>query len=395
MTKHRDFKALVRERMQKTGERYTAARAQLASQTSVTSPSPQTFPGVLPGYGTFGGIQSGTAALRNALASAGRVSPLDGAPYTESMINGLCGGPGFLYAVFEYKGWPPMLSLALRSRSMPDVYIAEGLSRMGMNVTISETTSPVVARKALDAALADGKAALSVTDAASLPWTSLPKAFIGGGPHVVAVAGVVAGERGDEFWIDDRAAHPRRISASQLSAARAAYRQAKNRLDVIRRPQAGIRRETGDSRRDRRHGEALCRTGGAEILLGQLRILGPRQVASDAGGSEGQTRVAGGLLPRARRACVGTATAARVDRESLGAASWARGLYADFLVDAARALGAPPLAKAAATYREAGVLWASIGDIVCRLRRPGGSEGVRDADERRREEATMAAATRP
>ena len=128
MTKQREFKALVRERMDKTGERYTAARAQLLGKASTPSRIQHTFPGVLPGYDTFGGIQSGTAALCNTLATI----PIEGAPFTESLVNGLCGGPGFLYAVFEYKGWPPMLSLALRSRSMPDVYIAEGLSRIGM-----------------------------------------------------------------------------------------------------------------------------------------------------------------------------------------------------------------------------------------------------------------------
>jgi hypothetical protein len=191
MTKRRDFKALVRERMDKTGERYTAARAQVLG-TVTAFPTRHSFPGVLPGYNTFGGIQSGTAALRNLLASIGAVSPLEGAPYTESLVNGLCGGPGFLYAVFEYKGWPPLLSLALRSRSMPDVCIAEGVSRVGRTVAVSETTSPAVARKALDAALAAGRPALCVTDVASLPWTGLPAAFVGGGPHVVAVAGPAA-----------------------------------------------------------------------------------------------------------------------------------------------------------------------------------------------------------
>ena len=231
MTRHRDFKALVRERMDKTGERYTAARAQLLGKASA-APSVQAFPGVLPGYRTFGGIQSGTAALSNTLSSTGAVSSLDGSPFSETLINGLCGGPGFLYAVFEYKGWPPMLSLALRSRSMPDVYIAEGWSRVGMNVKVSETTSPVAARKALDRALDEGQAALCVADAASLPWTGLPLAFVGGGPLVVAVAG----RDGDDYWVDDRAAQPRRISGKQLSAARAAYRQAKNRLATFAGP---------------------------------------------------------------------------------------------------------------------------------------------------------------
>ena len=53
MTKRRDFKALVRERMDKTGERYTAARAQLLGRLSASRPA-SVFPGLLPGYDTFG-----------------------------------------------------------------------------------------------------------------------------------------------------------------------------------------------------------------------------------------------------------------------------------------------------------------------------------------------------
>ena len=41
-----------------------------------------------------------------------------------------------------------------------------------------------------------------------------------------------------------------------------------------------------------------------------------------------------------------------------------RGLYADFLDDAARTLDAPHLARAAAAYREAGALWTAIADLV-------------------------------
>jgi len=37
MTKRRDFKALVRERMDKTGERYTAARAQVLGKVTAAS----------------------------------------------------------------------------------------------------------------------------------------------------------------------------------------------------------------------------------------------------------------------------------------------------------------------------------------------------------------------
>jgi hypothetical protein len=68
MTKQRDFKALVRERMAKTGERYTAARAHLLAKPDRTSGAAEPPPGVLDGYDRFGGIQSGTAAVHNVYA---------------------------------------------------------------------------------------------------------------------------------------------------------------------------------------------------------------------------------------------------------------------------------------------------------------------------------------
>ena len=173
MTRQRDFKALVRERMAKTGERYTAARAQLLAQ-HIDATASQPYPGVLDRYTHFGGVQSGTGPLTNVLRYAGVTSPLTQEPYAEATINGLCGGPGFLYAVFEYKGIGPILSIALQSRSMPDVYLDNGLNRLGLQFETFESSSPAAARKTLDAALAAGHAPICVTDAASFPWLGLP-----------------------------------------------------------------------------------------------------------------------------------------------------------------------------------------------------------------------------
>ena len=94
MTRQRDFKALVRERMAKTGERYTAARTHILAKTIRHAEPATAFPGVLEGYTAFGGQQAGTGAIHNVLQFLGIVSPL-GSPPSEAMINGLCGGPGF------------------------------------------------------------------------------------------------------------------------------------------------------------------------------------------------------------------------------------------------------------------------------------------------------------
>ena len=107
MTKQKDFKQLVRQRMKKTGERYAAARAQILAQRAQADGE-----SVL----SRGGMQGDVGALRNALHASGLSEP-DGSPLTEATAFGLCGGVGFLCAVFEYAGHPPMLTIVARALS--------------------------------------------------------------------------------------------------------------------------------------------------------------------------------------------------------------------------------------------------------------------------------------
>jgi hypothetical protein len=373
MTKQRELKALVRERMAKTGERYTAARAQILNHLNTAI---DTAPGVLSGYTRFGGIQGGTSSLTNVLRHAGVVSPITREPYSETLVDGLCGGPGFLYAVFEYKGWPPMLTLALRNRSMPDEYIAQGLGRLGLKTTRSETTSASVARKALDQALLNGRPALCVTDIASLPWSGLPKEFVGGGPHVIAVVG----RHGDSFWVDDRRASPIQIDAASLARARAAYRHAKQRLMTIEAVQpkhdakGALREAILDTAR--RYVEPAvpksfwsnCGFAGLDkwhtLLTDAKDKKGWPVVFSDG------PRAFSGL--QRLYECI----------ECQSAPQAGRTMYADFLEDSAKALAVPALKKAATTYREAGAMWAAIATLVADCGDPVIRKGCEMADHR-------------
>ena len=358
MTKHRDFKALVRERMARTGERYSAARAQLLAKQTRSPHSHPAYDGVLRGYDSFGGIQAGTSALCNALRHAGIVSPLTNAPHAEAFVNGLCGGPGFLYAVFEYKGWPPILSLALQSRSMSDAYIGEGLDRLGVRVTRHETTSKAAARRALDGALEAGKAALCVVDAASLPWHGLPKEFIGGAPYVVSVAG----QHDGSYWLDDRAAHALKVDGDLLAGARAAYRQAKNRLMTIDggEPRADLRRTMADAIAStaRRYTEPAVPKSfrvncGFSGLTKWQRMLTDRQDKKGwpAVFAEGPRAYAG--LQRAYEWIACTA-----------APGAGRAFYAEFLDVAASTLKRPALVSAASAYREAATGWSDLASLI-------------------------------
>ena len=375
MTKQREFKQLVRERMSKTGERYTAARAQILANPS--APPPELFPGLLKGYDRFGGIQGDTAAVHNVLRHAGITSPITGKPFTEAMINGLCGGPGFLYAVFEYKGWPPMLSLALRSRSMPDVYVAAGLSRLGVQLKLSETTSPKPARKALDEALSAGRPAMCVTDMATLAWYGLPEDFAGGMPHLIAVAG----RDGDDFWIDDRSPRPFRLNINQLEKARARYRQAKNRLITVEGPQPkydakqAIRDAVADTARS--YVEPAVPKS-FWVNCGFAGIDKWRQMLTDRKDKKGWPTV----FADGERAFAGLQRAYEWIEYAMTPPAAGRAFYADFLDEAAAGLDQSSLKQAATAYRAAGEQWTQVARLIAGCDDPAVRQSCEIADRR-------------
>ena len=363
MTQQRSFKKLVRERMSQTGERYTAARAQILAQRgtpsspSSTGPVPiDTFPGILAGYDRFGGVQGDTAALSNLLRHARVMSPITGAAYGEAMVNGLCGGPGFLYAAFEYKGLPaPILSLALRSRSMPETYLAEGLPRLGLRFRKSETSSPKAARKALDDALSAGRGALCLM---GMRWVG------------------IVGRHGDDVWLDDRGPRPVRMSADALEKARAASKQGKNRLITVE----GV---------DPKHDARKALQGAiADTARTYVKPAVPKSFWVNCGfaGLEKWQRMLVDvkdkkawptLFAEKHRAFAGLVRAYECIEHEATAPAGGRAFYADFLDEAAGILDRPSLKRAAAKYREAGGAWAEISSMIAAC----GDTAVREACE--------------
>jgi hypothetical protein len=376
MTKQRDFKELVRDRMAKTGERYTAARFQILSKLDPVTPTAE-FPGLLSGYDRFGGVQGDTAVLHNVLRHAGITSPITGRPFTEAMIHGLCGGTGFLYAVFEYKGWPPILTLVMRSRTMADLFVAAGVSRLGIRVRQSQTTSPKAARKALDDALAAGKAAVCTADIASLPYYGLPEEFAGAGPHTIAVVG----RDGDDVWLDDRSAGPIRMNIDQLGRARARYRNAKNRLFTIEGPEP-----KHDARKAIR--DAIDDTARSFVEpplpksfwvnCGFSGLDKWRQMLTDQKDKKGWPQV----FAEGPRAYAGLQRAYECIEYSDTAPHGGRPFYADFLEEAAAALDRPTLKKAAAVYRSLGELRGDISRLIADCSDPTVRRACEIADRR-------------
>src|SRR5262245_60264836 len=92
MTTRKHFKQLVRARMAKTGESYSAARRQVLRQADSSTAGSFHFPGSVPSAGV----------LRALLAQAGVRNPHTAAPFSEAMVFGLAGGIGAGMFAFHY-----------------------------------------------------------------------------------------------------------------------------------------------------------------------------------------------------------------------------------------------------------------------------------------------------
>jgi hypothetical protein len=242
-----------------------------------------------------------------------------------------------LYAIFEYKGWPPLLSIALHSRSMPDAYIGQGLARLGVATTRNETTSPSAARKALEVTLGAGTPALCAA-----------------GLRTVAVVG----RDGDDWWIDGRAPVPTRLASPTLARFRSGYRPAKNRLTTI----VGAAPSADPS--------GTLRLAIADTAKSYVEPAVPRSFwvnCGFAGLEKWQRMLTDSKDKKAWPALFdeGPRAFAALKRTyewvaCLVAPGAGRPLYAEFLDEAARILSEPSLRTAAAAYREAGRLWSAF-----------------------------------
>jgi hypothetical protein len=259
---------------------------------------------------------------------------------------------------------------------MPDVYVGEGLSRLGLRTMVHETTSRASARRMLDETLAAGKAAICIVDIASLPWYGLPAQFVGGGPHVVAIVG----RDGDRYWVDDRASHPIAVDADTLASARAAYRQAKSRLvaieglDVESDARGSMSRAVADTAL--RYVEPAvpksfwvnCGWSGLEKWRGLLTDFKDKKGWPTVF-AEGPRAYAG--LQRAYESI-----------ECQLAPGAGRTLYAEFLDEASTALNRPRLREAAAAYRRASAAWTGITSLIANVSDKSVRESCAIADRR-------------
>lgn len=227
MTANRHFKALVRQRMARTGERYTTARLHLLAAESHPEPAPSSH--LFPSVTTVGGHQADVSAARNLVTYAGRMGP-DGSPLSEAMAFGLAGGVGFLYGVFSYATGPTMTIVA-RNRSMPDPFLEPLFEAAGVAVQVETTGGAATAAKRVRAHLQARRPMLCTVGSGALPHLPGGELEAATSPHVVGVIGHDPDQ--DLLLLDDRSPNPIPVDRAVLAGAHAAYRGAKHRTITV------------------------------------------------------------------------------------------------------------------------------------------------------------------
>ncbi|WP_417234323.1 DUF4872 domain-containing protein [Arthrobacter sp.] len=384
------LKKLARARMERTGESYTTARkaildgrperpsarpvpaGQAASGgrkgngggrpvvAAPAAPEPQD----LPEYPAPGDVTQYDAGLwQRVLTQAGVTDPSTGEPFSEAMLAGLAGGIGFMVFVFEYE---QTTTASVVTRAHPEPYTENLLARCGAAVREQKTGSARLAAQYLDEGLDAGRAVVVRVSRAALPWVH---GGIADADEPVDVA--VLGEHDDgDLLIDDGSGGLQLISPEDLSAVRGQRKAGKNW-------QAWIPASTGPDVQTLSAnvlaaiGETTGRLLGTRELDGipahfakNFGVAGLRTWAGrllDTTTAAGWTRIfsAPGRLAHGLEMVALFLTDGRY-----GGPGGLRGLYADFLDEAAALPGLAALGECSAAYRGLAERWDALAELV-------------------------------
>ena len=180
-------------------------------------------------YHQFGGLQQETGAIHNVLAYGGQPAPHTGKPLSEALLMGISGGIAVGYFLFEYQGYLPHVALLTRNTFDPLETLFE---RLALPREVLQTTKPNIAFENLIATLESGHPAVVWADAFSLPYNLLPSDTRLWGTVPIVVYGVEE----DTVYIADRSPQPRTVTVEQLMTARGRVKDDKSRIMVLDAP---------------------------------------------------------------------------------------------------------------------------------------------------------------
>jgi hypothetical protein len=307
-------------------------------------------------YKQFGGIHPETAGLTNILAAKQIVAPHTGKPFSEAMLLGISGGLGMGYILWEFQEHRmqhniKVLVLAFSNTwQYPVKYYEAVCQRLGLKFSIPETGNKKVATQTLHDTLARSTPVVAWVDGASMPYLQLPEAMQGHFGHFVAVCGT----EGDDVLIDDLAAQPFKVPAEALAAARARIGSFKNRLLVVEGAAADIHLEAAIT-----DGIAFCvehlSSDSESFSLPAIRKWA--KLMTDPKNKKGWP-----VVFKDRRGLYSTLSSLFEAIELQGAPEGLRGMYSDFLLEAAHVVNNPRLKEPAERYAALAKDWHTLAE---------------------------------
>lgn len=178
---------------------------------------------VLKDYNAFDGRHWETGSIHNMLAFAKIKAPHSGQPISEALLLGISGGITVGYFTFHYEGHDPHLALLPRNTFDPLETIFE---RLALPRDVVQTTSAETGQANLIEVLESRRPALVWADMFTLPYNGL-------GPRPdnwAMIPVVVFGLEDGMAHIADRSRQPLRVPAETLAAARGRVKKDKFRL---------------------------------------------------------------------------------------------------------------------------------------------------------------------
>lgn len=303
-----------------------------------------------------GGKHDLTASVKNVLAAHGVTAPHTGKPFTEAMLLGIGGGLGAGYILWEFKAHVSasiVLGFTNRWNYAPQ-HMTTMCERIGVKTTIQEAGGAKAAKANFQAAVDAGKPFIAWVDKASLPYQQLPEALKGYGIWIVGVHGV----ENDMVLVDDLGEHLYTVPLDIFTAARDVIPSDKNRIMRIEAPitidlPAAINAGIAD------HIEYLS-SGSESFALPVYKKWA--RLMTDTKNKKGWPVVfadpeAKGLFDTLCSVFEGV-TLNDIDGCGL------RGMYADFLDEAADVVNKPALKQVAQQYRDLAQLWIQFTDVA-------------------------------
>ena len=365
MTAHKHLKEHIRARMAKTGESYSSARRHVLNA-------------IPPGdYQLRGGIHPETATIAGVLANRGLLAPHTGEPLSEAMVLGVGGGLGAGYILWEFQEHTRrVVVLGFRNAwQYPARWAEKTLRRLRVPAAVHETGAARKAEAELLAAVGQGVPAIAWVDEQLIGHRHLPDSLAGHGGYPLTVYGV--DEQARVALLDDRNRARLTVPLDTLAAARARIPSYRQRLLVLDAPAAeldldGLRGAVAEGLAEQvEHLSQPSDSFSLPAFRKWARLLTDRRNAK--------------AWPRvfADRAGLFDACVSVYDNvEPVG--SWGgnlRGLYADFLDEAAGLLGDDRLRPAAAAYRDLAARWHAVADAALPADREPFAEVRRLTDE--------------